>query len=133
MSHALEGVCRLIQVDGTSVGAGATSVNLRPSQGCIWELLFAYGMQDDGAVAYGWYWTDPDVTNHQVIGGTAAAAYEKMGFPAMLSVTAEPYSAAPLVLTYDRYATFTFTASGAGKKGYIKAFVKEYRGVAYEA
>ena len=133
MSHPLEGVTRLVYVETASAGAGATSANLRPPAGMTWELLWAYAMQNDGAVPWGWYWTDPDITNQQVVGGTAAGAYEKVGFPSMVGVTENPISAAPLILTYNRYATYTFTASAGAKSSYIYAFVKEFRGVALES
>lgn len=131
-SHPLEGVSRIIAVTSTSVGIGNTDALLRPDAGKLWEVVWAAGTQDDGAVVCGWYMTDPDASDFTICGITATAAWKALHLGADIESSGSDL-AAPLVLTHDRYCTFRFAASAAAKHGYIRALVKEYRGVSTEA
>lgn len=134
MTHSLEGVCRFVTATAASTGAGATDVDLRPAAGCAWEIIYAWAVQDDGAVAMKWLWSDPDVTDQTVFGstGTANSDWPFGQVSASLSYPQMTLAAA-LTLTYNRYLTFRFTASAASKNGYVSALVREYRGIHLEA
>lgn len=120
---------RLIYVDATSTGAGATAVNLRPEIGQQYRILYAIGWHADaGAVNCAWYLTDP-------VGGglpitpdisCAAAALQPIGSIASGGPT---QVLGPLKATRDRYYSFVFAASAINKHGYIRAIVEEYTGV----
>lgn len=131
-SHPLEGVSKLINLTVASVGAGATTINARPNPGCVWEVLFLKGTQDDGAVVQSWAFTDPDGTN-SICNHTTTAAWKWLHFGAVAeNADTLPIWGGPLLFTYDRYATFSFTASAAAKNGYVIGLVREFRGVARE-
>lgn len=115
-----------------STGAGATSVNLRPSeQGTIWRVIWCTGQQDDGAVAQQWYWTDPENAAGISLCAITGAANTPWPFLALDDV---PGTSLPtnfdggLFVTYDRYLSFVFTASAGSKNGLIKALVEEQMG-----
>ena len=133
MSHPLDGVSRIINLSVTSVGAGATDLDLRPSAGMLWEVLFAVGTQNDGGVPCGWYMTDPDAVDYTVSEGTATGPWTVWYLGGHAENAAMGALMAPVVLTFNRYLTFRFTASAGGKTGYVRALVKEFRGVAQEA
>lgn len=133
-SHPLEGVTRILNLTVASAGAGATNLNLRPAAGRIWELLFAMGYNDDGAVVHAWLMTDPDTAAGIISSLTASAAFDPLflGLSTATSLVAQPVWFGPPILTYDRYLTYQFVASAGSKNGVIRAIVKEFRGVAAE-
>jgi hypothetical protein len=99
----------------------------------VWEVLWAVGFQDDGAVTHSWLWTDPDVADQDVCSMGAAGALHPL-FLGAQTEKGNPFTfMGPPVLTYNRYLTYRFVASAAAKNGCVRAIVKELRGVAMEA
>lgn len=131
MSHPLEGVVKAVTNSTVSAGAGATDVDLRPPEGCVWEILHAWGKQDDGAVWCDWVIQDTKETiADQLIGGCTGAANTLL----ILGATDDAYSAnrnfhGSPIATYQTYFQYRFTASAGGKTGIVGAVVKEFRGV----
>lgn len=133
MSHPLEGVTRVINLTSTSTGAGNTYVDVRPDAGKVWEIGMLSAMQDDGPVLQMWTITDIDTTNQIVQSITGAAnTYWYLGTTDD-TMDAVQKAVAPLVVTYDRYLRFGFTASAAGKNATVRGWVKEFRGLPTEA
>lgn len=133
MGQPLEGITRYIVVTTASAGAGNTDTDLRPTDGCVWEVLWCVGLQDDGAVAHYFLWSDPDAADQELCGQTAGVAYDPL-YLGMLRASSifPPWMGAP-VLSYDRFLTYRFVASAGGKNGIVRALVKEYRGIVPEA
>ncbi len=112
-----------------TTGPGAAFVPLRPMQdGIEWEIIWAIGKQDDGAVVHGWYWYDPDN-----IPGTCL--YELLGdanVPLPLGALDSDLpnvSMGPWRATWDRHPIYIWQCSGVGKKGTVLAIVIEHVGV----
>lgn len=135
MTHPLEGVTRFIVVTQASAGAGPTIVPLRPPAGCVWEVLYAYGYQDDGAVLCAWKMLDIDTAEDTLHSATVGAnAHLHLGTEGDGSdPTDAMYLRGPLFISYDRYLRYVFTASAGAKNGFVHAIVREYRGVSVEA
>ncbi|GAJ04712.1 unnamed protein product, partial [marine sediment metagenome] len=57
----LNGRMKVIEREETSEAAFTTYVPLRPlGVGIEWEILWAIGKQNDGAVEHSWHWYDPE-------------------------------------------------------------------------
>lgn len=133
MTHPLEGATRFITATTASAGAGQTIVNLQPAAGCVWEIIWAWAFQDDGAVWHEWQGVDPDTTM-TLTGVIASGANDALPLGPIIGGGDDPnYLVAPMVVTYNRYVRYWFTASAAAKNGTLRAVVREYRGVAVEA
>lgn len=129
MSHVLEGYYQLVKITATSVGAAATDAYLQASAGELWEIHYCFGKQDDGAVACYWLWTDETVTD-EVIGNITGAQNAPFHLGAHNKEPSDiEHWYAPPIVTANKYFTFRFVASGAGKIGTIVAFVRKFRGV----
>ena len=131
--NVTEGVTRFVSGTTASTGAANTYVDVRPSAGCAWEVLSLWGWQDDGAVNQSWNWTDIDVTNQILTTITGAANTHWWFITKDDTPDAVQLCVAPPILTYDRYLRFCWSASAAGKNGYFRALVREYRGIPLEA
>ena len=129
----VDGVTKSVSVTGASAGAGAFTINLRPDKGCVWEVLLAYGYQDDGAVSQSWLMTDVDNGNVNLFTITGAANVHWHFGTEDDTAGSTQLARGPLILTYDRYLRFQFTASAGAKNSYIKALVREWRGLNVEA
>lgn len=122
------GKVRYIAVDTTSVGAGATVVNLQPSDGKQWRIMYAIAFHADvGAVNVGWYCTDPAASGSLTY-PISLAPNTMLPLGAIASAGAHQLLG-PLKCTVSRYYSFVFTASAAAKHGYIYAIVEEFVGV----
>lgn len=131
MSHPLEGVVKVVTATAASGGAGYVYVPVRPPEGCVWEIDALVGFQDDGAVTEGWYVTDTkeSITRQNMVTCTGAASTYLPFYALDDAVNSAQYLVRPFVVTYQTYVEFGFNASAGGKNGYIRAVVREYRGV----
>ncbi|GAI69916.1 unnamed protein product [marine sediment metagenome] len=127
--NPLNGRMRVMGIEGTSEGAEATFVPLRPPNvGTQWEIIWVIGRQNDGAVSHGWYWYDPE----HPVGALLYVAVGALDTPLPLGALG---SELPNVstnnwwATYDHYPSYYFQASAAGKKGTVLAIVIERVGV----
>lgn len=131
MSHPLEGVLKVVEATAASTGAGTTYCDLRPPEGCVWEILYAWGKQDDGAVWVAWYISDTKEGKANVLlagdTGTSGVAYY-LGAEDDVSTAVTFWNDIPIA-TYQTYFRYGFTASAGAKNASIMAVVKEFRGV----
>lgn len=134
MSHPLEGITRFILLSTVSTGAGATTVDVHPDKGCVWEILYCFGWQNDGSIVCAWKMEDPDTAENTLHSATVAVnVHYHLGTEGNGAVTDQCYLRGPLIVTVDRWVKYIFTASAASKTGTVVAIVREYRGVESEA
>lgn len=128
----LNAIPRVKTLTAASAGAANTQVHLRPDSGKIWKVLHCWGYQaSGGARAAAWYWTDPETAGGTTIGATIAALASSIplmfpGMAAVGGVGGDILPTEPFWVTNNSYATFVWTASGAGENGYVKALILEY-------
>ena len=120
----------VVQVDGT---AAASDIDLGPpAEGEIWEVLAAWGIHDDTGNARTCAWLFSDgVTNDLAAGGKSMVDLLPLSLYSVdgnVNVLGHDWSK-PLRLNKATYLTYRVVAIGAGKKGYIKAIIRKYRGV----
>ncbi len=127
MSH-VNGRLRLIERELVSTGAGACQVPLRPMQdGIEWEIIWAIGKQDDGAVVHGWYWMDPDNIPGTCLYEITGAVDIPLPLGAMDSDLPN-LSMRAWWSTWDRHPIYIWQCSGVGKTGTVIAMVIEHLG-----
>ncbi len=126
----LDGRIMPVVATATSDGPGTTSVPLRPAvSGVEWEILYAWGRQNDGAVTCVWQFLSPEWP-----GGCELVRISATGpdIPWDIFSYAERTPSAarlPIYATWDKYPRYAFTASAAGKIGLVAALVIERIGV----
>jgi hypothetical protein len=125
------GKVRVIATTFTSVGAGASTVPLRPDDGKEWEILYAIAYHGDAAgVLCDWVFTDPGSGGSVGLSGGGISINPNVVHPLGAIVAGGPTQLlAPLKATRARYLGFVFTASAAGKVGTVRALVLEYAGL----
>ncbi|GAI69912.1 unnamed protein product [marine sediment metagenome] len=127
MSH-LSGRMMVVELDIVSVGAGTTVVPIRPQvRGIEWEIIWAIGKQDDGAVVHGWQWLDPENPAGVSLYGVLGDANVALPLGALDSDLPN-VSMGPWWATWDRYPQYYFEASAVGKTGKIIAIIIESAG-----
>lgn len=129
MTEALNGMPRVKGLTAASVGAGNTTINLRPDSGKIWFVLGAWAYHAaGGARNSAWYYTDPESPAGVAITPTISlAASTPLAFGA-LAASADSLMMGGFWCTNEAYATFLWTASGAAEDGYVRAIVLEFSG-----
>ncbi len=115
--------------EGTSGDAGVMLIPMRPSDASIqWEIIWAIGKQNDGAVSHGWYWFDPE----HPVGALLYLIPGALDIPLPLGAMGSDLpnvSTDNWWATSDDYPAYYFQASAAGKKGTVLAIVIERVGV----
>lgn len=125
----LSGRIKVVSLTVPSGGAGTTYVAIRPpNEGVQWEIIWAIGQQNDGAVSHGWHWLDPENALGVELCAVVGAADVPLPLGALDSDLAN-VSMGPWWATYDRHPSYRFEASAAAKNGKITAIVIEYLGV----
>ncbi len=129
MSH-LNGRMRVIEADAASAGAATTLVPIRPlGVGIEWEIIWAVGSQNDGAVEHGWAWYQhPDIPLGVYLYKETGALDVALPLGAM-GADLPNVSMGSWWATWDRYPCYRFEASAADKTGKIVAVVIEHLGV----
>lgn len=126
---SLNGHVRAVYVTESSVGAGATMVNLRPDAGKIWKILACNGYQaSGGARNCAWYITDPENPGGLNHSGTISLASSQRLALGAVAAAVSPLVNEALWATNGHYFTFLWTASGAAEAAVIMAEVIEYTG-----
>ncbi len=126
--NLLNGRMKVIERDETSELAITIHVPLRPlGVGIEWEIIWAVGKQNDGAVVHGWDWYDPENPTGVELYGVLGDANISLPLGAMGSdlpnVSTDNWWA-----TYNRYPSYRFEASAADKVGKVIAIVIEHIG-----
>jgi hypothetical protein len=125
-----EGITTVIQIDGT---AATDDTDLGPPPtGEVWEILAAWGLHDN-AVAKACAWTLSDgVTADMAEGAKSMAALLPLSVysnDANVSVLGQGDWKQPIRLNAACYLTYRAVGMEAGKKGYIKAIIRKFRGI----
>ncbi len=124
----LNGRMRVVENYTESEVIGTTVVPIRPQvRGIEWEILWAIGKQDDGAVLNGWQWLDPENPAGVELYGLVGAANVPLALGALDSDLPN-VSMGSWWATWDRYPQYHFEASAIGKTGKIIAIVIEKAG-----
>ncbi len=115
---------------GVSVGAATVYVPLRPRvNGTEWDILFAWGSQNDGAVLCSWGFVSPEAPGGVILTSLTASG-ANINWDIFAYAEKTPSAARlPLFATWDRYPQFAFVASAAGKIGTVAALVIERIGI----
>lgn len=120
----------VISKTNTSSGAGNYTIQLRPDEvQTVWELLGAWGWHTAGGARNAvWYFHDPetDVPLHPSLSLAANTDFSVYGCPA---AAYRCLVVRPVIVTYTHFPTLVITASAAGENMYVRALVREVRGV----
>ncbi len=128
MGH-VNGRLKVIEADFVSLGAGPTNVHISPlEQGTEWEIIWAIGSQNDGAVLHGWQWVDPENPAGVLLYEITGALDIPLPLGAMDSDLPN-VSMRTWWATWNRHPSYRFEASGVDKTGKIVAIVIEHLGV----
>jgi len=110
----------------TAGAAAATSVNLRPSDGYLWEVSVAWAGHDDNGNNPTITWSLEDGTNSVNFLTSNAANLNTPIAIGQFNVTQRPPTYYRLILSYDVYAKATYSVMGAGKIPFVTGLVREY-------
>ncbi len=125
----LNGRMRVVERDTVSTGAFTTGVPIKPlGEDVEWEIIWAIGKQNDGVVSHGWHWYEPETPAGAELYATVGALNVPIPLGAM-SNGGPNVSMGPWWATWNRFPSYRFEASGAGKTGKILAIVIEHVGV----
>lgn len=120
----------VVQIDGA---AATADVDLGPAtEGELWEVLAAWGLHDDTGQSRTCAWLFSDgVTNDLAAGAKSMVDLLPVSLysvDANVNVLGHNWPR-PIVLNSVTYLTFRVVSIGAGKKAYIKAIIRKYRGI----
>lgn len=124
-----QGIMYTTTLSGTSAGAGTTYCDLKPSDGEVWDILYAEGYHD-GAAAKTVAWYANDGTTNLLLyteANVAAATGRNLYDPAYSGkylVQGEP-----IRVTSGGYLRFAAVDVDAGAHVHVKILVRKWRGV----